>query len=62
MHIQECKATDTKTGQSVYFFQHTFRSAYQHMKAYAERNSHLSLNLFTLNRRPFGPQWIKARA
>lgn len=46
-------------GNEVFFFEHMFKSAYEHAREFIERNrGQFEMKLFVLNTRPFGEKWL----
>lgn len=62
MNKQEFKITNTESGSSVYFFQHSLQSAAYWTERYVTRNKgKFPMAVYRVNDSSFGPRWILMR-
>ena len=57
---QQYKVVNKKDGSEVFFFDHSLKTAYQHMMEYVKRNKDkVDMELFAVNNTDIGPKWKK---
>lgn len=55
---QTCKVKDIESGMEWFFFDHSFKTGYQHAKDFIARNKkNYTLALYAVNDSPMGDKW-----